>query len=56
MTPPGGELDVGGRRLAIRNLDRVVFPQTLTTKAHLLDDYVRVANELAAVLWAPARS
>ena len=40
----GGELDVGGRRLAIKNLDRVVFPQTATTKAQLLDYYVRIAD------------
>ena len=33
------ELDIGGRRLAIRNLDRVVFPRTGTTKAQLLDYY-----------------
>jgi bifunctional non-homologous end joining protein LigD len=30
--------------LAIRNLDRVVFPRTGTTKAELLDYYVRVAG------------
>jgi bifunctional non-homologous end joining protein LigD len=36
------ELDVAGRRLQIRNLDRVVFPRTGTTKAELLDYYVRV--------------
>jgi bifunctional non-homologous end joining protein LigD len=40
------QLDVGGRRLAIRNLDRVVFPQTGTTKAELLDYYVRVADTM----------
>jgi bifunctional non-homologous end joining protein LigD len=39
-------LDVGGRRLAIRHLDRVVFPRTGTTKAQLLDYYVRVADVL----------
>jgi len=38
------ELDVGGRRLAIRNLDRVLYPRTATTKAQLLDYYVRVAH------------
>ena len=38
------ELSVGGRRLAIRNLDRVVFPQPGTTKGALLDYYVRVAD------------
>ncbi|HEV7885308.1 MAG TPA: non-homologous end-joining DNA ligase [Solirubrobacteraceae bacterium] len=38
------ELDVSGRRLAIRNLDRVVFPRTGTTKAELLDYYVRIGD------------
>ena len=37
-------LDVAGRRLQIRNLDRVVFPRTGTTKAELLDYYVRVGD------------
>ena len=37
-------LEVGGRRLAIRNLDRVVFPQTGTTKADLLEYYVRIGD------------
>src|SRR4051812_48685088 len=38
------DLDVGGRRLAIRHLDRVVFPRAGTTKAELLDYYVRIAD------------
>jgi bifunctional non-homologous end joining protein LigD len=37
-------LDVGGRRLTIRHLDRVVFPRTGTTKGELLDYYVRIAD------------
>jgi len=41
-----GELDVGGRRLAIRNLDRVIFPRTGTTKGELLDYYVKVADAI----------
>jgi bifunctional non-homologous end joining protein LigD len=40
------EVDVGGRRLAIGNLDRVVFPHTGTTKGELLDYYVRVADAM----------
>jgi bifunctional non-homologous end joining protein LigD len=39
-------LDVGGRRLAIRNLDRVLYPRTGTTKAELLDYYVRIADAM----------
>jgi bifunctional non-homologous end joining protein LigD len=41
-----GQLDVGGRRLSIRNLDRVVFPHTGTTKGELLDYYVKVADAM----------
>src|SRR3954465_5178475 len=40
------EVDVGGRRLAIRNLDRVVFPRAGITKGRLLDYYVRVAGAM----------
>src|SRR4051794_8936269 len=43
-------VDAGGRRLAIRNLDRVIFPQTGTTKAELLDYYARVADTMLAHL------
>jgi bifunctional non-homologous end joining protein LigD len=39
-----GELDVGGRRVRITSLDRVLFPQTGTTKGELLDYYVRIAD------------
>jgi bifunctional non-homologous end joining protein LigD len=38
-----GEFEVGGRRLTIRNLDRVLFPQTGTTKAEVLRYYASVA-------------
>jgi bifunctional non-homologous end joining protein LigD len=37
-------LDVGGRRLTIRNLDRVVFPRTGTTKGDLLGYYVSIGE------------
>ena len=37
-------IEIDGRRLSIRNLDRVVFPATGTTKAALLDYYVRIAE------------
>jgi bifunctional non-homologous end joining protein LigD len=40
------QLEVGGRRLSIRHLDRVVFPRTGTTKGELLDYYVRVADAM----------
>src|SRR5215207_10724377 len=41
-----GQLEVGGRLLNIRNLDRVVFPEAGTTKGELLDYYVRVADTM----------
>jgi bifunctional non-homologous end joining protein LigD len=37
-------MNVGGRELSIRNLDRVVFPATGTTKGQLLDYYVRISD------------
>src|SRR4051812_38180045 len=40
------ELEVDGRRLPIRNLDRVVFPRAGITKGRLLDYYVRVAGAM----------
>src|SRR5215213_700206 len=41
-----GQLEVGGRLLNIRKLDRVVFPEAGTTKGELLDYYVRVADAI----------
>jgi bifunctional non-homologous end joining protein LigD len=38
-----GAIELDGRRLAIRHLDRVVFPRTGVTKAALLDYYIRIA-------------
>jgi DNA primase len=40
------ELDVRGRRLTIRHLDRVIFPATGTTKKDLLDYYIRIADAM----------
>jgi bifunctional non-homologous end joining protein LigD len=42
----GGEFEIGGRRLAIRNLDRVMFPRTGTTKAQLLQYYIRIGDAM----------
>jgi bifunctional non-homologous end joining protein LigD len=44
------EFDVGGRRLSIRNLDRVVFPHTGTTKAELLEYYIAISRLMLAHL------
>src|SRR3954454_4208653 len=41
---PGDLLEIDGRRLSIRHLERVVFPRTGTTKAEVLAYYVRVSD------------
>ena len=41
-----GHFEVDGRQLAIRNLDRVVFLQTGTTKGELLDYHIRIADAM----------
>lgn len=37
------EVDIGGRRLKLTNLDKVLYPKTGFTKAQMIDYYVRVA-------------
>jgi bifunctional non-homologous end joining protein LigD len=39
-----GEFEVGGRRLTIRHLDRVLFPRTGATKSDVLSYYVTVSK------------
>ncbi len=48
MTPTGEELrvEVEGRTLKISNLDKVLFPQTGTTKGEVLNYYAQVAPVL----------
>jgi bifunctional non-homologous end joining protein LigD len=46
MTHADGSFEVGRRRLNIRNLDRVVFPEAGTTKGELLDYYIRIADTM----------
>jgi bifunctional non-homologous end joining protein LigD len=43
-TSEPGVMDIGGRQLTIRHLDRMIFPRTRTTKARVLDYYIRVAE------------
>ncbi len=43
-------LEIAGGRLPIRNLDRVIFPHTGTTKKDLLDYYVRISEVMLAHL------
>jgi bifunctional non-homologous end joining protein LigD len=42
----GDLLEIDGRRLSIRHLERVVFPRTGTTKAEVLAYYVRVSDAM----------
>lgn len=40
------ELDVGGKRVAVSNLDKVLYPETGFTKGEVIDYYVRIAHDL----------
>lgn len=44
--PARGEVEVGGRRLTVTNLDKVLYPRAGFTKAHVIDYYVRIAPTL----------
>jgi bifunctional non-homologous end joining protein LigD len=37
-------VDVGGRRLALSNLDKVLYPKTGFTKGEVVDYYARIAE------------
>ena len=39
-------VNVGGHRLRLTNLDKVLYPETGTTKAEVIDYYSRVADAL----------
>lgn len=46
-TPPGDQLvSVDGRQLKLKRLDKVLYPETGTTKAEVLDYYARIAGVL----------
>ena len=40
---PGTTVEVEGRRLTLSNLDKVLYPDTGTTKAEVIDYYARIA-------------
>ncbi|MCU1433040.1 MAG: polymerase LigD, polymerase domain protein [Actinotalea sp.] len=44
--PDAQWVDVGGRRLKLSHLDRVIYPSTGFTKAEMIDYYIRVAPAL----------
>ena len=43
---PDTYVEVGGHRLRLTNLDKVLYPETGTTKAEVIDYYSRVADAL----------
>lgn len=42
--PAGQTVDIDGRMLVLRRLDKVLYPQTGTTKAEVLDYYAKIAE------------
>lgn len=51
MAPPSNRsaeqhVSIGGHRLRVTNLDKVMYPETGTTKADVIDYYTRVADYL----------
>ena len=40
----GTPVEVGGRRLSLSNLDKVLYPDSGTTKAEVIDYYARIAS------------
>jgi bifunctional non-homologous end joining protein LigD len=44
----GTSVDVGGRRLSLSNLDKVLYPESHTTKAEVIDYYARIAPVMVA--------
>ena len=43
MTESGVEVDIGGKRLKLSNLDKVLWPKTGFTKGQMIDYYARIA-------------
>jgi bifunctional non-homologous end joining protein LigD len=44
------QVEIDGRRLRLRNLDKVLYPATGTTKAEVIDYYARVAEAILPLL------
>lgn len=43
MTPPGTQLTLGGKKIPLSNLDKVLYPQANFTKGQVIDYYIRIA-------------
>ena len=55
MASPGVDVTVGGHRLRLTNLDKVLYPATGTTKADVLSYYADIAPWfIAHARWRPA--
>ncbi|CAI9386558.1 ATP-dependent DNA ligase [Microbacterium sp. T2.11-28] len=50
MASAAQTVEIGGRRLRVSNLDKVLYPATGTTKGEVIDYYVRIAPHLLPVL------
>lgn len=46
MGANAGEVEIGGRRLSLSNLDKVLYPKAGFTKAQVIDYFVRIAPAL----------
>ena len=46
MAPAGTEVEIGGKRLKLSNLDKVFYPKTGFTKGQVIDYYTRVSEAL----------
>src|SRR6188508_622901 len=40
------EIEVGGKKLTVSNLEKVLYPQVGFTKGQVIDYYIRIANVL----------
>ncbi|MET0916028.1 MAG: ATP-dependent DNA ligase, partial [Jiangellaceae bacterium] len=43
MAAPKTTVEVDGRKLGLSNLDKVLYPESGTTKAEVIDYYTRIA-------------
>lgn len=50
MSPHPQMVQIGGRRLRITNLDKVVYPETGTTKGEIIAYYTQIAPQLLPLL------
>jgi len=44
--PNQSQLDIGGAKLAVTNLNKVFYPKTGFTKGQVIDYYIRISPQL----------